>query len=579
MPTQSDHDLVEQSDPSLKHALPDDHLSANSDGCQQQPALALSKSAGNRAVTSLLRHPTPDSNHNAGQTLSPTERSPYERLLNRDFSNVQIHTDHTLSPDVEAVTVHNNIAFQRERYKPGTMSGRFLLAHELAHVAQQGKPTSDSNVAADTPAIEHNPVAEAEANMAGVHAAFGLGPMPVTASVAPGVASASTLSDEIDVIWNDKNKARVFDALRKHAPVSDPDIDEVLKRIFAAGSDDLWLAQTIAQYGPEPLWPTAAFDERRKRQRDNKWPAEPGGIEALLDVSTGGLPITAYFFPGTSDERALIIAGVHGSEQGGIEVAEMLIESLKKAPTRPFYSVIVVPTLFPDNSAKRLREGSTETNRNFPKPGTSLTGATAASKSGKPEDATGKPILRENVALLQLIDRFRPSRIASIHGSTDRASAGIFSDQHTVSRSAKDKAVAAHIGDPIGAGVALAGLEATATNKTQADHDLAIGMAKEMDKQGAGKAVQGNKLSGTPTSGWSGGVPGGTSLGGWGPQDITEGRSTDRPSMTVITVEVATNSRSTDFKKPADQAVRKVELEAYRDVVQSIFLGPPKKTP
>jgi len=47
--------------------------------------------------------------------------------------------------------------------------------------------------------------------------------------------------------------------------------------------------------------------------------------------------------------------------------------------------------------------------------------------------------------------------------------------------------------------------------------------------------------------------------------------------MTIITVEVATNSRSTDFKKPADQAARKVELEAYRDVVQSIFLGPPPK--
>jgi hypothetical protein len=45
--------------------------------------------------------------------------------------------------------------------------------------------------------------------------------------------------------------------------------------------------------------------------------------------------------------------------------------------------------------------------------------------------------------------------------------------------------------------------------------------------------------------------------------------------MTVITVEVAVNERSSDFAGKQKTA-REAELASYRDVIQSIFLGPPK---
>jgi hypothetical protein len=553
------------------------------------PMLSLQRSAGNQAILQLLGRggstdesaalppPIEEALQSPGQPLDPDVRRANEQQLGRDFSQVRTHTDSQAAASASAMnarayTVDNDIVFGQDKYAPDTLSGRFLLSHELAHVAQQRPRTPDEGAPA-VPLADR--AAESEANTSGLHGAFGMGPMHVGHTVAPGTIHASSLSDTIDVLWNDKNKALIFDHLRRHAPVSDPDADVVLTRIFAPGSDDLWLAQTIMQYGPEPLWPTDAFTERRRRQRDNKWPDEPGNIKGLLAVSKGGKPVEAFFFPGKSDERALVIAGVHGSEQGGIEVAEMLRETLRTAPTRPYYSVILVPTLFPDNAAKREREGATPTNRNFPKPGTSLSQATATAGAGKPLDATGRAILPENIALLNLIERFRPSRIVSVHGSFDRGAAGLFSDPHTVTKAAKDKARAAHPGDPKAADAAVAALEAAAAAKTKADHDLVIAGAKEMAKRGAGEAVKGNQLSGTPTSGWSGEVPGGTSLGGWAPSDISEGRTTDRPSMTLITVEVAENKRSTDFKKEADQAKRKTELAAYRDVIQEMFLGPP----
>jgi hypothetical protein len=56
---------------------------------------------------------------------------------------VRVHTDERAaasarSVDAHAYTVGSHIAFDRGRYAPGTPSGRALIAHELAHVVQQG---------------------------------------------------------------------------------------------------------------------------------------------------------------------------------------------------------------------------------------------------------------------------------------------------------------------------------------------------------------------------------------------------------------------------------------------------------
>jgi hypothetical protein len=60
-----------------------------------------------------------------------------------DFSQVRVHTDEHAQRSARdlsarAYTVGQNIFFGRGQFAPGTANGRLLLAHELAHVVQQG---------------------------------------------------------------------------------------------------------------------------------------------------------------------------------------------------------------------------------------------------------------------------------------------------------------------------------------------------------------------------------------------------------------------------------------------------------
>jgi len=69
---------------------------------------------------------------------------------------------------------------------------------------------------------------------------------------------------------------------------------------------------------------------------------------AELGMSKQGKSIKGYYFPGTSNKRALVIGGVHGSELSGIEVARKLLTMLQ-VDGSGYYSVMVIPCLFPDN--------------------------------------------------------------------------------------------------------------------------------------------------------------------------------------------------------------------------------------
>jgi hypothetical protein len=88
-------------------------------------------------VNEVLRSP--------GQPLDPTTREFFELRFRYDLSRVRIHTDaegaqSARSVDAKAYTVGNHIAFAAGRFAPATRDGGTLLAHELAHVVQQGAP-------------------------------------------------------------------------------------------------------------------------------------------------------------------------------------------------------------------------------------------------------------------------------------------------------------------------------------------------------------------------------------------------------------------------------------------------------
>ena len=80
---------------------------------------------------------------NGGRPLDAATRAFMEPRFGFDFSRVRIHTDAHASQSASAIqalayTVNHSIVFSAGSYAPQTKAGRRLLAHELAHVVQQG---------------------------------------------------------------------------------------------------------------------------------------------------------------------------------------------------------------------------------------------------------------------------------------------------------------------------------------------------------------------------------------------------------------------------------------------------------
>lgn len=77
-----------------------------------------------------------------GQQMPPALRCMMERGFGRDFSQVRLHTDSTAadmsaSIHAKAFAHGSDIYFNRGQYNPNTTEGQRLVAHELAHVAQE----------------------------------------------------------------------------------------------------------------------------------------------------------------------------------------------------------------------------------------------------------------------------------------------------------------------------------------------------------------------------------------------------------------------------------------------------------
>ena len=79
----------------------------------------------------------------AGRPMNSSVGSRMGSAFGRSFSNVRVHTDATAGQlsnrfNARAFTVGNQIAFGTGEYRPGTLMGDALIAHELAHTVQQG---------------------------------------------------------------------------------------------------------------------------------------------------------------------------------------------------------------------------------------------------------------------------------------------------------------------------------------------------------------------------------------------------------------------------------------------------------
>src|SRR4051794_21919571 len=78
-----------------------------------------------------------------GQPLEASTRGFMEQRFGHDFSRVRVHDDSRAAASARAVNARaysagSQIVFAEGQYAPGMGAGRRLLAHELAHVVQQG---------------------------------------------------------------------------------------------------------------------------------------------------------------------------------------------------------------------------------------------------------------------------------------------------------------------------------------------------------------------------------------------------------------------------------------------------------
>lgn len=144
-----------------------------------------------------------------GQPLSAEERAYFEPRLGRPLDDVRIHTDARADASARAVnaiayTVGHDIAFRQGAFAPATASGRRLLAHELAHVAQ-GSPGASARAGEgglrvsdpdDASEREADRIADTVVRGDGRSPSREAGPARESAGVPTVEASASTLHRE-----------------------------------------------------------------------------------------------------------------------------------------------------------------------------------------------------------------------------------------------------------------------------------------------------------------------------------------------------------------------------------------------
>ncbi|XHS77633.1 DUF4157 domain-containing protein [Burkholderiaceae bacterium UC74_6] len=141
----------------------------------------LQNRVGNRGMQQLLS--SMPALLGPGTPLPATLLAEHEQRFGTDLGRVRVH-DHEGAHQLahgqlaRAFTLGSDIVFNRGFYQPGTLAGQRLIAHELAHVVQQGAEGGG----ASGPAHELAADAAAQAAVSGVP-----GPLHAGPAAAPGI--------------------------------------------------------------------------------------------------------------------------------------------------------------------------------------------------------------------------------------------------------------------------------------------------------------------------------------------------------------------------------------------------------
>lgn len=296
----------------------------------------------------------------------------------------------------------------------------------------------------------------------------------------------------------------------------------------------------------------------------------------VLGTTKMGRPVEAFYFPGTSSKRALVLGGMHGSELSSIEIAKTLIRQLANGDSI-YYNVIVIPSLFPDNAdiarqhpqsignvqnlGRYSFPGAVDPNRQMPTPGKPF-------DEDDSLDHAGRKIEIENALLLQLIGEYRPQRIANLHAIRNTANAGVFADPRTDHNGLAlgfetDSSLAISIAKAIHQGRGYIPGNHLAKNPTALYH-------KDPTAVPAG-TLQKRNFTGSPMPGHRGG---GVSLGTWASTAIFNAHDTslNRDAIRILTMEFPGCKRPNDYTQ-ALKPFYETQIHLYASALKNIFLG------
>ena len=200
----------------------------------------LQQGAGNQEVTSLLAE-------NSGRPLDQGVREEMEARFGGDFADVRIHSNEAaghaaLTAGTRAVTTGHDIAFAPDFFAPQTSEGKLLLAHELAHVVQQGRGRGATDSSA-----------EADARQAGAQAVGGQA-AAVQAAASGGAQADRLRKEDIQKLIADNEASAANAKSREEADQLFRDRQELLAQLAEADSAPAAPQQHPPSAGVSPYW-------------------------------------------------------------------------------------------------------------------------------------------------------------------------------------------------------------------------------------------------------------------------------------------------------------------------------------
>ena len=274
-----------------------------------------------------------------GQPLDAGIRGFMETSFKQDFSGVRVHIDAQAAESARAMNatayaIGNDLVFAPGQYAPGRAEGQRLLAHELAHVAQQREARDVVPETVSRPGDAHEVAADRAASAVFV----GRGPDSRSAGVPPAIQrqtsgkSSLSLGMPTPVVRQSQGELvvesflnRMWDAQSKQErPFRiTPKVGEGLKIIFPLG----------APIGPLTIYPSVA-DFMPQLKGKIPQTIDPNAMAVLDRLPTQEKPLPDATKGGDSGEPAKPKFGPEGAETGPPkqpEAAKGVEEAMKKA--------------------------------------------------------------------------------------------------------------------------------------------------------------------------------------------------------------------------------------------------------